>query len=230
MARKVRKSYVWVIAYVNKEYLDSLDKKLGKKSRFNKVEHYTPTVKILKKKFKGKDRFDIVPVLFNYGFFRIPKNNYNIPFLKAFKNYLSPGIYSWVVDPIKPMRDSEVNEKKGTIKRYPDCNIATASEKEITYLKKLNFQDSIYSSEDINLLQVGNLVTLVGYPFDNYIAKILDIDTKHKKLRVELQLGTFSKDVIISFANLLYTIYREDRYEPNSMRESYIEETKKKYR
>ena len=71
MELKISKDTSWAIAYINRDFIDRVEIDLGKYKKYEAVKAYIPTVRILRKKFKGKDIFEHVHLLFNYGFFQI---------------------------------------------------------------------------------------------------------------------------------------------------------------
>jgi len=230
MASTIQSNDCWVVALINKETLSIIGNQLRKSKGFSNIQYYIPTVKILQKRFKNKETFVEVPALFNYGFFKIHTTDYNIDYLESLKEAIKPSIFSWLRDPAKLILENDIDYENKVVHRYNQCNIATVTPMDIEHLKNTPFQDTIFSYDDIKMLSPGMLVTLKGYPLEGYVAKILDINHKNKKVRVELQLGPIVKDVIIRFENLLYTIYHGDQFEVSPMKEEYHEELSLKKR
>jgi len=235
MARTIQASHVWAIAYIDKDGLENIEAQLRKYPVLRGVEHYTPTIKILRKQFKQKQKFEEIPALFNYGFFKVSSEQYNEYFLDLLKSQLKPFIFDWVKDHAREYHNgSIIDEEEKTIKRFQDCRVAYATQREIDHLKNFNFQDGIYTAEEIDSLMVGALITLICYPFEGYVAKILDVDKKRRKVLVELQIMAtedgsterIAKDVRIGFDHVLYTIYRGEGYNENKMKEKHLEDSK----
>src|SRR5882757_7780452 len=96
--------YSWVVAYIDSTFISSVEKELSKFEIYREIEAYIPTVKVLKKTFKGKQTWEEVPLLFNYGFFKIPRKfAVHHKFLEDLKNNISC-IYAWVKDPVKVVK------------------------------------------------------------------------------------------------------------------------------
>lgn len=209
MAKKKKKKFktetemVWIIAYIDVDYIGRVSKEL---SRFDNVEAYIPTIKILKKNFKGKAHFEYVPLLFNYGFFKLPKfMAFNQDFLAKVKDYVSC-ISGWVKDTSKlgPIARSTAKEKKDL------APVGLASDEEISALLQIQEDLSIYNSKELKNLGPGSWITLQGYPFEGMQAEILQINYNTKKVEVALDTvgsGLLS-NVIVNFENVFYTIYR----------------------
>jgi transcription antitermination factor NusG len=205
-----RPSY-WTIAYIDSKKLGMLERDLSKHPKYRLVRAYVPRIKILKKKFKGKDHFDEVPLLFNYGFFEVPE--YFIPnphFLEMMSKDINC-IYAWVKDiAIDPKRN---NPNK----------IALAKESDIAALIKQQNHESIYSRNDIDNLTPGKIIKLEGYPFEGLTAEVIKVDKQKKEVEVKLLLDTFIKTIKVSFDNIFYTIYKS-QYMNTEMKERSLDE------
>lgn len=193
-----RRPSTWVICYINSAKLDTLDQDLAQFTKYKQVKAYIPMVKVLKKQFKNKKHYDEVPLLFNYGFFEVPKYFiYNPHFLDMMKKDIG-AIYAWVRNPGK------------TIELNPNW-IATASSNEIKNLVLQQEDNSIRSGEDVKHLGPGKIVTLSGYPFDGLQAEIIEVDTQKKEVYVRLLLESSMTDrVKVDFDNIYYTIYKSE--------------------
>ena len=240
--KKIDKQYVWAIAYIHREYLSRTGyeiefygyDKLG-------IEAYIPTVRLLKKKFKGKNQFEIIPLLFNYGFFKIPLKSACDPnFLLDFKKRMSC-IYGWVKDGIKidhinpkltsknlgfheslkaiDFENEEVLASK--LRRFVHC--AIASNKEVESIKKSADEISLFNEEDLKQISKGDLITLKGYPFEGLTAEVVEINFAKQFIKVNLGIDSIMKEVKVSFQNVIYTVY--SGHDPDEgFREKSIEE------
>lgn len=220
----------WVICYIDPKQLHLLTVDLRKYPKYKSVEYYIPTIDILKKRLKGKNHFEKVPLLFNYGFFKVPK--YFIPnphFLNQMKDDLRC-LYGWVRDPAVKNR-KEPTLIYGRLTLYNPSNVAIAKEKEIKILRQQEQLKSIYSEKDIDTLYVGKIIVLRKYPFENLTGQIKHIDHSKKEVQVKLLLDTIiaDKPVKISFENIFYSAYQEN-YLDLEMKEKSIEVIKSKFK
>lgn len=207
--RKVKKieissspEYIWCIAYIHRDFLDRVQSEL-KRYKYD-IETYIPTVRVIKKKFKGKNMFEFVPLLFNYGFFKIPyKDACNPDFLMELRSRITC-IYGWVKDPAYTVKNSKVRLNDSD-KALPAS--AFAKDKEIAKLIKTSGNINIYSEEDLDKLKPGDYIELKGYPFENMPAEIISINNKKKEVRVSLLLDVIVKEITVSFENVFYTMY-----------------------
>lgn len=219
--RKV--DYLWVIAHINRDFIETVEKDLLDKG-YGAIKVFIPTVRILKKQFKNKNVYEYVPLLFNYGFFQIPYDKAcDAEFLKRFREQI-PAIYAWVVDPLNTINkrpnlrmdnlggveyeDLETTESgMRIIKHNSKPRIAVASEDEIVALIKSSENLSVFSDEVVDRLEIGSFITLRGYPYDNMPAEIVSISKEKKQVKVRLLLETMIANATVSFENIFYTVY-----------------------
>lgn len=204
------KEDVWCIAYINRDYISLAERDLRKNSKYDTIVPYLPTVRILKKVFKGKQEFQEVPLLFNYGFFKMPQElAENSEFLLELRDHISC-IFSWVKDLI-PRKPTPVLHPETSEFLYfkPSIPVATATAKEIEQIAQSQVNLSIYDSNDLKNIIQGSLVTLHGYPFDNMQAEIMAINNNKNEVKVKLIIDNVEdREIIVSFDNVYYTIYQ----------------------
>lgn len=220
MSLQNRPDYVWVIAYINRDYIDRVEVDL-REHGYGAVRVYIPTVRILKKQFKNKNIYEYVPLLFNYGFFLIPFNKAcDADFLINMRIKI-PAVYSWVSDPIavlkkKPklrMDNKETPEMIGKYKvlkkKVGTAKVAIAREYEIAELMKTSEHMSVFSDDVIDQLEEGSFIILKGYPYENMPAEIISINKAKKTVKVKLLLETMMAEVMVHFENIFYTVYSD---------------------
>lgn len=233
-------NHVWCIALINTEFLHLAKGELKKSKLLQGVKVYIPTVKILVKNFKGKPHFDYVPLLFNYGFFKLtPQLAANAEFLEKIKEQVSC-VSGWAKDPTKVInaphikyRSTETDEviehsyKISQIKeeRYKSAPIALATAKEIKAMVEAEKDLSIHSADELKSLKVGTHVTLRGKPFDGFNAIIEEIDFVTRKVSVSIGTGDILKSVPVDFQNVYYTIYNGG-FDDSQGREEHLEDLK----
>lgn len=191
---------VWCIAYIDSELVTKVDRMIAKTGLPIKAQ--IPTIKLLTKRFKGKLFFVHVPLLFNYGFFKIPlEMAHSMDKLEQIKARV-PVIFSWLYT----HTDKQVDEEGHYI---PRMQVETISFREIARLKRIALVESVYSAKDIDNLQEGSFIVLHGYPFDNMPAEVLSINTKKEEVKVRLLFETFARELTVKFANIFYTVYTD---------------------
>jgi len=207
MAQNFKKE-VWLIAYVNRDFIHIAEEELAR-YKYHFIKAYIPTVRVLKKKFKGKNIFEFVPLLFNYGFFRVPFHYAaNEDFLVELRSRITC-IYGWVKDPTKDLMRKNPRlrmDNRGLIKPMPVTALAT--DKEISFLVKQTQAVNVYSAEDLKQFGPGDYIKLKGYPFDDMPAEIIHINLSKREVKVKLLVDALVKEATVSFENVFYTVYQ----------------------
>lgn len=227
-----RQEYSWVIAYVNVALLNKLPSDLRKSQYYDEIIPHIPLIRILKKQFKGKEFFDEVPLLFNYGFFRIPIGlAINTDLMIKLKEDLSC-VSGWVRDTAKVHKSRKDEKTRNWV--YTDSNVefATVEPEMVEELVRKAREESIFSSDDIEKVKPGSIIFLMGYPFEGMQAKVVSIDKKAKKIKVLLGLdvddGDFDengREVTVHFENVFYSIY-SGSHDENYNTEKFLEDHK----
>lgn len=205
--KKLSGDFVWCVAYIIPAHIDLVEYDSSKDERYNFVEAYIPTIKLLKKRYKGKPQFEYVPLLFNYGFFRIPLEYAVDPdfLVKMRTDYTC--IYAWLRNASQAIHEGVVRVDGQSGYRVSNIGVAIATEDEIAGMVKREGQLSVHSSDDISTLQEGMVVTLKGYPFEGLDAEVTSIDVKKKKVNVKLVSSGLLSEVEVDFDNVFYTVY-----------------------
>lgn len=210
--------YCYVVAYINRDFLGILKQQLKKHKEYKDVEPYIPTVRVLKKKFKGKEQFEEVPLLFQYGFFKVPRSlaiHYN--FLDSLKENISC-IYAWVKDPLKKVKPLVVS-KEESIGKLNDTHvpIATATSKEIAALIRATINIGAHGPDDLSLLKRGDFIILKGYPYEGIEAEFLELNEKKGKVKVRIIMFSQNREVEVSYDNVFFTLYQNENYDPDKL-------------
>lgn len=201
MAKKTPK-YLWAIAYIDSSMVPYIEKDLKKSNQYKGMMAVVPTLKILKKQFKGKETYQDVPLLFHYGFFKIPYlYAINPDMLEKIRNDISC-ISHWVQD--KALGN-------------PLSKVALVKSSEVKRMIKFAEENNKHSEKEVDSLKAGQIITLMGYPFEGLDARIISIDKKKKKAEVEVKLSSevlgedgewaTLRTISISFDNVFYTAY-----------------------
>lgn len=200
---------VWVVAYINREFIANVTEELHHYG-YKDIEAYIPTVKVLKKQFKGKRHFELVPLLFNYGFFKMPyEKACNPEYLLELRHRIGC-IYAWVKDPSRMLSDNRpgLNTKNRNFdKAIPRAAIAT--DEEISEMAKTSKDLGIFTKDDLKQFKAGDYIKLEGYPFEGMPAEILKINHRKKEVTIRLMIEAVVQKMTVSFENVFYSIYRD---------------------
>lgn len=206
---------IYLVAYIDGSKVESLQTELAKYPEYvMDIEAHVPRVKVLKKKFKGKEYFDTVPLLFNYGFIGVPLNwAINSDILMQIRDRITC-ISHWVTDPARNPRKKAVTAQErphfqNEIKEFKRLiPYAYVDEEEVKRMIKTANQESIHSNEDVNKLVIGDIINLMGYPFEGMLAVVKSINKRNKTVIVSIGLLDTEKEISVSFDNVIYSIYR----------------------
>lgn len=212
--KAINNYYSWCICYIDAAYIEKVVAELDKYPEYEEIEACIPTVKILKKTFKGKQEFEQIPLLFNYGFFKIPRKfAVHHKFLEDLKNNISC-IYSWVKDPQKVMEiRPRLRLDKKSVYLENEVPVATCTSEQVARLVKESFNYSAHSAEDLANIKPGSHIILRGYPFEGVNATILKVNDKKQEVEVEINIFDSVRKVMVAYDNVFFTIYHGRNYD-----------------
>ena len=204
----VKSHSVYVIFYFEKSNYTSINKQLKEKGYMKqKIKAIIPTIRILRKVVHGREVYQEVPLLFNYGFLKIPKHLvYSRDFMSKLKKDIY-GIRSWLRSP-ENLFDKKKKRKVDNTDIWDDFSqIGLATREEVRHFKRLSKENNRFSVDDILSIKVGDYIILKGYPYDGIEATVVEVNTNKKlvKLQLDLKLGTM--EVSLPFDQVLDTVY-----------------------
>ena len=147
--------YSYCIFYIERKYYQNINKELKEKG-YKKVRAIIPTINVLKKTAKGKMIFEEVPILFNYGFIKMPTElAYSRPFLNKLKRSIS-GIRTW----LKSTETLHERKKKARIDNSEDFDdfslVATCTRKDVKRFKRMAKEGKKYlNSQGMIFMEIG---------------------------------------------------------------------------
>lgn len=211
--KRARKKFVYCIFYLEKKYYQNTQEQL-QKAGFHRLKAIIPMVKILKKTIKGKMQFVEEPVLFNYGFIKMPSEfAYDRQFLNKVKKVV-PGIHHWLKD-TSTLHPKKKRRRIDNAEDWDDFSlVATCPRKDVRRFLKISRENQQYNLDDFVRVTPGTFVQLKGYPYEGMSAKVKKVD--HNTRTVELDMVTImggSLTLTLPFDNVIYSVYRD--YDPD---------------
>lgn len=208
---------VYCICYLEDKYYKQINLDLVEKG-FTNVRAIIPTLTLTKRTSRNKPFYKEVPVLFNYGFIKMPQN---LAFSRDFLNKLRkviPGIRSWVKSP-ESLHAKKKKLRIDNMDIFDDFSmVAIATKTEVRYFQRLARNNKKFSEKDIKRVSVGDYVMLRGYPYEGMEATILSINSKTRKIKLLAYPETGKLELTLPLDNVLYDVY--DNYEPDANIES----------
>lgn len=198
--------YIYCICRIDRKTWKYINEDLSSRG-YKRIKAYIPTVQILKKTKEGKNYYDEVPLLFNYGFIKMKSEKaFDRNFLNKLKKNI-PGILNWMKSP----ENLFPKKKRARIDNAEDFDdfsiVATISRKQIRYYKQISKRNNIFSLESITSLKIGDYITLRGYPFEGIGAVVDEISLVTKTVTVTIYSGKGSINIQLPMDNVLYSVY-----------------------
>lgn len=172
-----------------------------------------PTISVLKKSRKGKNEYEDVPLLFNYGFIKMkPEKAFDRYYLNKLKRDI-PGILSFMKS-----LDYRPKRKRLRVDNAEDFDdysmVATITKEEVKKYRRMSKANKIFLVNDITRVAIGDYVVLRGYPFEGIPAIILESNLNTRKMLVKLYPEMDgSLEIEVPMENVLYSAYHEsDEY------------------
>ena len=225
------KRSVYAICYLELKYYQNIKKDL-KLRGYSNITPIIPTVRILRKTVKSKMEFDEVPILFNYGFIKMPIDKaYSRDFLRKLVKDI-PGIRGWLNSPESLHPKKKKRRRIDNLDIWDDFSIvSTVSKEEVRYFRRLSRKNKRFSMEDLSL-NIGDYVVLKNYPFEGVDATILDINYRNSTVKLLMYPENGRMEISLPFDNVIYSVYQnydEDKllvnrrdYDPNNITEEAI--------
>lgn len=205
--------YCYCICYIERKYYKRINEDLKNKG-YKHIRAIIPEIKILKKSIKNKTFYEEVPVLFNYGFIKMPlEYAYSRPFLNKLRRAI-PGIRTW-------LRSTETlfpRKKKRKIDNAEDFDdfsrVAQCTREEVNRFKQIAKNNDKYSLDQLLNIQEGQYVQLKIYPYEGVDATILSIDYDKELVTLELfpLMGKFTARIPLD--HVIYSVYKD--YDPDT--------------
>lgn len=207
--------YTYCVCRIDKKSWEYIAEDL-KIRGYKHIKPVIPTISILKKSKANKNYYEQIPLLFNYGFIKMPiYRAYDRQFLFKLKKEI-PGIVGWVHD-LGGMHPKKIRKRIDNAEDWDDFSkVAVISKKEVKYYRELSKKNKIYSLEDITRIHIGDYITLRGYPFEGIGAEIKDINLNTKMVDLTIFPGRDSTlNIKVPLDNVIYTVYSD--FDENKM-------------
>jgi len=218
-----RRPYVWVITFITDKYMDRVEKEVALSGL--DIQVFIPKIRVLDKEVKGKKQYVFKPLMFNYGFTKMPYRYACSKEKLAEVREQITAVYGFFRDPsvsldiprvIGRTDDGEpITEHRDIIGKYRvEEKLALVSGKEILRMLREAQSGSIFDA-DKSTLNVGDIITLSGPVYNGMVGEITSL--KADVVKIKLDMFSFAKamEVEIDYGNIFYTIYRD--YNPNRL-------------
>ena len=223
----IKDPFVYALVRVNIETFQDIPAEL-EKFGYRNIKSIVPTISLLQKSYRGTNTYQVIPLLFNYGFLKLRRS---LLFNRDFVNSLPkniPSIYSWVKS-LEDLHPKKIKKRIDEADIFDDFSqVATVSRSEVKRFMTLSKNNQIYSADDITSLEIGSLITLHGYPYEGIPATVLEVNTSTTTVKVQICHDIVTLTIDLDFAHIFYTPYKDmdpDKLLANTCLE-YFENTK----
>ena len=209
-------NFVYAIVRVNDETFLNIQHELDIAgfSYLKAVVHHVPV--LVSTRGGGKKEYIQVPLLFNYGFIRVPLELlYNREFVNEIPKVV-PSIYGWLLSP-EHLHKKKIKMRVDNRDIWDDfTQVAIASKKEVLHLKRLAKAHQVFGLEDLATVPIGSYITLRGYPYEGLGATLLEVNLNTKQVKVQICETIASLDIWLDFEHVYYSPYCQERKEHRS--------------
>lgn len=183
-----------MIIYIDRNKF--LDTDIEKVEKEYGIEIVIPVTRVLKGKHRGRNNYEDVPYLFNFGFMRVPKfRRYDIDYLVKLKREI-PLLLGFLRDTTLPSQG---------------FNYAMISSKEVNRIIRDAGQSSIYSEHQEENIKVGDSIKLSGYPFEGLYGVVEKINKEKQNMIIAVEISNGAPlKITVPFFNIYYTMYHYD--------------------
>lgn len=223
----------YCIIYLEDKYYRNINLELDKRG-YDDIKAIIPTVTILKgSTSRGKLVYKEEPILFNFGFLKMPSTKtVDRNFLRVLVKQI-PGIRGFLknTESLHPRKKKRARVENLDI--WDDFSIvATCDRKEVRRFLRIQDENKRFSVTDLVSLKPGDYVNLKGYPYEGVDATVLEIDHNKKMVKLLMYPQNGKLEVWLPFDNVIYSVYQnydprklyvdQQGYDPNGITEEKI--------
>lgn len=209
-----RTHYSYCIFYIEHKYYKDINNEL-KASGYHHIRSIIPTIRFVKHiSSRGEIVYQEEPLLFSYGFMKIPtKLAYNRVYLNRMKKSIL-GIRGW-------LRDNEsLHRKRGKKRRVENAEdfddfskVAMVQRNEVRKFIEIAHTNSHLTYEDITSINKGDYIRLSSYPFIGADAIIMEVNDGLDRVKLHLYPGIdnkkFKMKIWVPKDLVVYNVYKD---------------------
>lgn len=212
--------YVYCIIRISKKEFQWINHDL-KSAGYKDIKSIVPTLKIESRNKKGGKVVKKVPLLFNYGFLKIRKDQaMDRIFIKKLSKRIK-GVLGFVKSP-ESLHEKKKRVRIDNIEDFDDFSMpAMVSAKEVNRYIRAAKKNQVYSKEDITLYKAGDWVQLRKYPLKGVMAQIENINLNKKEISVLVYPERGGILIKLPFSSIMSSAY--DDYDEDILMVSQVE-------
>lgn len=202
--------YSYCVFYLEEKYYKDINKDL-KDNGYKHVKAIIPTVKFIDHQSSRGRYVDVeVPILFNYGFMRVPTDKvFNRQYMTKLRRSI-PGIRGWLKNTEPLHRSRGKKPRIDNLEVFDDFSqIARVSKKEVKRFLDISKENSRLKFEDITAIHVDDFITLRHYPYIGVDAIIKDIDWENQRVKLLTYPQTYRITSWLPMELVIYSVYED---------------------
>lgn len=211
-----RTHYSYCVFYLEDKYYQNINKDL-KESGYRHIRAIIPTIRfITKNSSRGKDVYQEEPLLFNYGFMKIPTSLvYNRQFLNKLKKGIS-GIRCWLKNTESLHRKRGNKARVDNAEDFDDFSqVAIVPRKEVRRFLQISRENKRLSIEDISSIHVDDYIELRHYPYIGADAVVKEVDLKNDRVKLQIYPQSSKVETWLPLDMVVYSVY--ENYDPRKL-------------
>lgn len=208
--------YSYCVFYLEEKYYKDINKDL-KDSGYKHVKAIIPTIKYIDhQSSRGRYVDTEVPILFNYGFMRIPTSKvFDRQYMAKMKRSI-PGIRGWLKNTETLHRNRGKKLRVDNSDVFDDFSqIARVPKSEVKRFLAISRENKRLKFEDITALHKGDFITLRHYPYIGVDAIVDSLDWENQRVRLLTYPSTYKILSWLPMELVIYSVY--ENFDPRKL-------------
>lgn len=202
--------YSYCVFYLEEKYYKDINKDL-KDNGYKHVRAIVPTIKFIDhQSSRGRYVDTEVPILFNYGFMKMPTYRvFDRQYMAKMKR-LIPGIRGWLKNTETLHRGRGRRPRVDNLDVFDDFSqIARVRRSEVRRFLAITRENSRLKFEDITALHIGDFITLRHYPYIGVDAIVKEVDWNNQRVKLETYPQTYKILSWLPMELVIYSVYED---------------------
>ena len=202
--------YSYCIFYLEEKYYKDINKDL-KDNGYKHVRAIIPTIKFIDhQSSRGRYVDTEVPLLFNYGFMRVPTDRvFDRQYMAKMKKSI-PGIRGWLKNTETLHRSRGKRPRVDNLDIFDDFSqIARVPRSEVRRFLAITKENSRLKFEDITTLHINDYITLRHYPYIGVDAIVKEVDWDNQRVRLLTYPETYKILSWLPMELVIYSVYED---------------------
>lgn len=202
--------YSYCIFYLEEKYYKDINKDL-KDNGYKHVRAIIPTIKFIDhQSSRGRYVDTEVPLLFNYGFMRVPTDRvFDRQYMAKMKKRI-PGIRGWLKNTETLHRGRGKRPRVDNLDIFDDFSqIARVPRSEVRRFLAITKENSRLKFEDITTLHINDYIILRHYPYIGVDAIVKEVDLDNQRVRLLTYPETYKILSWLPMELVIYSVYED---------------------